>query len=46
MKKLSKDDFYKSVKEVLEAARSNVYRAVNFAIVEACVGSDLHILQI
>jgi predicted nuclease of restriction endonuclease-like (RecB) superfamily len=35
MKKLIKDDFYKSVKEVLEAARSNVYRAVNFAMVEA-----------
>ena len=35
MKKLIKDDFYKSVKEVLEAARSNVYRAINFAMVEA-----------
>ncbi len=35
MKKLIKDDFYKSVKEVLEAARSNVYRAVNFAMVKA-----------
>ena len=35
MKKLIKDGFYKSVKDVLEAARSNVYRAVNFAMVEA-----------
>ncbi len=35
MKKLIKDNFYKNVKEILEAARSNVYRAVNFAMVEA-----------
>ncbi len=35
MKKLIKDDFYKSVKETLEAARSNAYRAVNFAMVHA-----------
>ncbi len=35
MKEIIKDDFYRSVKEVLEAARSNVYRAVNFAMVEA-----------
>ena len=35
MKELIKDDFYKSIKEVLEAARSNVYRVVNAAMVEA-----------
>ena len=35
MKKLIKDDFYRIVKEVLEAARSNVYRAINFAMVKA-----------
>jgi predicted nuclease of restriction endonuclease-like (RecB) superfamily len=35
MNKIIKADFYKSVKKVLEAARSNVYRAVNFAMVEA-----------
>lgn len=35
MKKLFKDDFYKSIKEVLNTARSNAYRAVNFAMVEA-----------
>jgi len=35
MKKLIKEDFYKSIKEVLNTARSNAYRAVNFAMVEA-----------
>ncbi len=35
MKDLIKDGFYNSVKEVLEAARSNVYRAANFAMVGA-----------
>ena len=33
MKKLITDNFYKNVKEILEAARRNVYRAVNFAMV-------------
>jgi predicted nuclease of restriction endonuclease-like (RecB) superfamily len=35
MKDLIKDGFYNSVKEVLEAARSNVYRSANFVMVEA-----------
>ena len=35
MKKPGNDDFYKSVKEVLETARNNAYRAINFAMVEA-----------
>ncbi len=30
-----KDDFYRNIKDVLEDARNNVYRAVNFAMVEA-----------
>jgi hypothetical protein len=35
MNELIKDDFYKSIKVVLEAVRSNVYRTVNFAMVQA-----------
>jgi len=35
MKEMIKDVFYKSIKEVLGSARSNAYRAVNFAMVEA-----------
>lgn len=35
MKKHIKDDFYWSVKEVLDAARSNAYRAINYAMVQA-----------
>jgi len=35
MNKLIKDNLYKSVKEVLEAARRNVFRNINFAMVEA-----------
>ncbi len=35
MKEIIKDNFYNSIKEVLEAARSNIYRVVNFAMVEA-----------
>lgn len=30
-----RDDFYRSVAEILKAAHSNAYRAVNFAMVEA-----------
>ena len=35
MKEIIEDGFYNSVKEVLEAARSSVYRAANFAMVGA-----------
>jgi predicted nuclease of restriction endonuclease-like (RecB) superfamily len=35
IKPLNKQDLYLKVKEVLEAARSNAYRAVNFAMVQA-----------
>lgn len=34
-KQLIKAAFYKSIKEMLEAARNNTYRAVNFAMVQA-----------
>lgn len=29
------DDFYKGIKDILINARNNVYRAANFAMVEA-----------
>ncbi len=35
MKEIVKNNFYNSIKEVLEAARRNIYRTANFVMVQA-----------